>query len=170
MLFGSGAYTYDVVENWWTLPDGWSFGWIPAVAVDSKDRVYVYSRSEHPMIVFDKDGNFIRSFGEGHFPSAHGMCWGENDTVWLVDSADHTVKQFTKGGEHVITLGTKGSEAADGQPFNRPTDAAVADNGDLYISDGYGNTKVHVYSQSGDYKFGNRCGWCDGAGGPSRQA
>ena len=49
MAFGSGDFVYEVEENWWTLPEGWSFGWIPAVAVDSKDRVHVYSRSEHPM-------------------------------------------------------------------------------------------------------------------------
>lgn len=151
---GSGEYRYELVEGWGQLPDGWEFKQVGAVAVDDNDEVYVFCRGEHPVIVFDKDGKFIRSFGEGHFPSAHGICWGENNTVWLVDSADHTVKQFTKGGEHVLTLGTKDTQGADGQPFSRPTDVAVANNGDLYISDGYGNTKVHVYSQSGDYKFG----------------
>ena len=54
MTFGSGNYTYTVQENWWTLPAGWAFGWIPGVACDSQDRVYVYSRSEHPLIRFDR--------------------------------------------------------------------------------------------------------------------
>ena len=58
MIFGQGDYTYTLQENWWTLPEGWSFGWIPAVAVDSHDRVYVYSRSEHPMVVFDREVRF----------------------------------------------------------------------------------------------------------------
>ena len=49
MAFRTGESTYEVQERWGQLPEGWKFGWIPAVAVDSRDRVYVYSRSEHPM-------------------------------------------------------------------------------------------------------------------------
>ena len=61
MAFGSGKYTYEFVENWGKLPAGWRFGWIPAVACDSKDNVYVYSRSEHPLVLFDRAGNFLPS-------------------------------------------------------------------------------------------------------------
>ncbi|MBT4073974.1 MAG: hypothetical protein HOE75_09860, partial [Chloroflexi bacterium] len=89
---GSGDYRYELVEGWGQLPDGWEFKQVAAVAVDDNDEVYVFSRGGHPVTVFDKDGTFIRSFGEGDFPSAHGICWGENDTVWLVDNGDHTVK------------------------------------------------------------------------------
>ena len=49
MRVGSGEYQYEVIADWARLPAGWSFGWIPSVAVDSRDRVHVYSRSEHPM-------------------------------------------------------------------------------------------------------------------------
>lgn len=150
---GSGNYRYELVENWAKLPDGWVFTQVAAVAVDENDRVYVFNRSEHPIIVFDKDGNFIEAWGEGHFASAHGMCFAADGSLWLADNVDHTVKHFSRNGEHIRTLGTLNVPGADGEPFNKPTDTSVAANGDLYVSDGYGNFRVHVYTGAGDYKF-----------------
>ena len=69
VILGSGEHRYSVVENWAKLPDGWEFKDVAAVACDSKDRVYVFNRGEHPMMVFDRDGNFLRSWGEGHVPA-----------------------------------------------------------------------------------------------------
>jgi hypothetical protein len=73
MAFGSGKYTYEVVEGWGKLPDGWKWGWIPAVACDSQDRVFVYSRSEHPLVIFNREGEFIDSWGEDVLIDAHGI-------------------------------------------------------------------------------------------------
>src|SRR5262249_41276397 len=87
---GSGAYTYEPVENWAKLPPGWSFKEIGGVGVDRHDNVFVFNRGEHPMIVFDRDGNFLRSFGEGMFPRAHGVFMAPDDTIWLTDDGDHT--------------------------------------------------------------------------------
>src|SRR5262249_25439089 len=89
---GSGAYTYEPVENWAKLPPGWSFKEIGGVGVDRHDNVFVFNRGEHPMIVFDRDGNFLRSFGEGMFPRAHGVFMAPDDTIWLTDDGDHTVR------------------------------------------------------------------------------
>ena len=61
---GSGNFKYEVIEDWAQIPDGWSFTDVAAVAVDSKDRVYVFNRGEHPMMVFDRDGKFLRSCGD----------------------------------------------------------------------------------------------------------
>jgi hypothetical protein len=72
-ILGSGEHRYRVVENWAKLPDGWKLTDVASVAVDSKDRVYVFNRGTHPMIVFDRDGNFIKSWGEGLFRRAHGL-------------------------------------------------------------------------------------------------
>ena len=73
MIYGSGSHTYEVQEGWGQLPEGWKFGWIPAVAVDSQDRIYVYSRSERPMVVFDREGNFLASWGEDILKDSHGI-------------------------------------------------------------------------------------------------
>jgi hypothetical protein len=58
---GNGEYTYEPVENWAKLPPGWSFKEIGSVGVDKNDNVYVFNRGEHPMIVFNRDGSFLRS-------------------------------------------------------------------------------------------------------------
>ena len=62
IIVGSGDHRYEVIENWGKLPDGWHYGEVAAVGVDSKDNVYVFARSEHPMMVFDREGNFLRSW------------------------------------------------------------------------------------------------------------
>jgi hypothetical protein len=76
-VIGSGQYRYGVVEGWGELPPGMSFYEATAVCVDSKDNVYVFNRGAHPVIVFDRDGNFLRSWGEDiGFTRAHGASIG----------------------------------------------------------------------------------------------
>src|ERR1700741_4338219 len=74
-ILGSGEHRYRVVEGWAKLPDGWELTDVASVAVDSKDRVYVFNRGTHPMIVFDRDGNFLKSWGEGLFSRAQGPSY-----------------------------------------------------------------------------------------------
>ena len=82
MVFGTGKYTYTVEEGWGQLPEGWEWGWIPAVACDSLDRVYVYSRGEHPLVILDRDGSFLASWGEGTLKNAHGIYIDADDKVY----------------------------------------------------------------------------------------
>jgi len=151
VTMGSGDYVYEPVEDWAKLPPGWSFKEIGGVGVDSKDNVYVFNRGEHPMIVFDRDGNFLRSWGEGVFPRAHGVFVAPDETLWLTDDADHTVRQCTLDGRILLTLGVSGKPAPymSGEPFHRCTHTAMAPNGDVYVSDGYGNARVHKYAPDG---------------------
>ena len=150
MIFGQGTHQYTVHENWWTLPEGWEFGWVPAVAVDSQDRVYVYSRSEHPMVVFDRDGNFIDSWGDDILKDAHGIFIDADDNIYCTEREPHVIRKFTTDGELLMTLGTPDVPGADGEPFNLPTDFALGPDGEMYISDGYGNARVHKYSPDGE--------------------
>jgi len=73
MIVGSGDYRYRVNADWAKLPEGWSFKEVGGVGVDSRDNVYVFNRGEHPMMIFDRDGNFLNSWGEGQYPRAHGV-------------------------------------------------------------------------------------------------
>jgi DNA-binding beta-propeller fold protein YncE len=148
--------TYAPVDGWGRLPDGWRYVEATAVAVDSRDRVYVYNRGEHPVIVFDRDGTFLRSWGEGQTVRAHGITIGPDDSVWLTDDGAHTIRQFTAEGKLLLTLGTaeRPAEPHSGQPFNRPTHVALCPkSGDLYVSDGYGNSRVHKYDPRGRHLF-----------------
>src|SRR5215831_8584388 len=127
-VVGNGAYTYEPIENWAKLPSGWSFKEIGGVGVDNNDNVYVFNRGEHPMIVFDRDGNFLRSFGEGLFPRAHGVFMAPDDTIWLTDDGDHTVRQCTLQGKVLLTLGICGKPAPfmSGEPFHRCTHTSMS--------------------------------------------
>ncbi|MCH7990518.1 MAG: hypothetical protein IID46_15360, partial [Planctomycetes bacterium] len=150
--FGSGAFTYEVVENWDQLPEGWSFVEAVGVAADSQNRVYVFNRGEHPLIVFDSEGNFLQSWGEGKFVRPHGIWIGPDDMLYLSDDQDHTVRKFTPDGELILTLGTSGKPSDTGvqdcdfrtikqagPPFNLPTNLALSSAGEMYVTDGYGN-------------------------------
>jgi DNA-binding beta-propeller fold protein YncE len=141
-----------VVEGWGRLPDGWSFVEATAVAVDAADRVHVYNRGQHPVIIFDRSGAFLRSWGEGMTSRAHGITIGPDGTVWLTDDGNHTVRQFTAEGKLLLTLGDPDhpSPAQSGRPFHRPTHVALCPRtGDVYVSDGYGNSRVHKYDPKG---------------------
>jgi len=148
---GTGEYVYEVVEDWAKLPPGWSFKEIGSVGVDRNDNVYVFNRGEHPMIVFDREGNFLRNWGEGMFPRAHGIDMGPDDTVWLTDDGDHTVKQCTLDGKLLMTIGIPGRPAAymSGLPFHRCTHTALSPKGEIYVTDGYGNSSIHKFSPGG---------------------
>jgi len=120
-------------------------------AVDSKDQVYVFNRGEHPMMVFDRQGSFVRSWGEGLFKRPHGAHFAPDGTLYLTDDGDHTVRQCTTDGEVLMTIGVPGRPTPymSQAPFNRCTHTALSPQGDLYVSDGYGNARVHKYSPNG---------------------
>jgi streptogramin lyase len=169
MTFGTGKYTYQAISGWGKPPEGWTWGWIPAVACDSQDRVYVYSRSENPLVVFDRDGNFLETWGDGILPpkAAHGIYIDDDDNVYCIDNANHCVFKFNRDGELVMTLGTPGQRAEkDGEPFSGVTDLDVASTGELFISDGYGNARVHKYSPDGELLLS----WGERGDGPGQFA
>ena len=88
--------TYEFIEGWGRLPKGWTFTQVAGVTVDSRDRIYVLCRGEHPIIVFDADGEFIESRGEGLFTRAHGAYIDSEDNLYCVDDGDHTVRKFAR--------------------------------------------------------------------------
>ena len=151
LTLGSGEYQYHVNENWAKLPDGWEFRDVAGVAVDSKDNVYVFNRGEHPMMVFDQEGNFLRSWGEGLFVRAHGIHIGPDESIYCTDDDDHTVRKCTLDGKVLLEIGVPGKPAPymSGEPFHRCTHTALSPDGDIFVSDGYGNSRVHKYTPDG---------------------
>jgi len=154
---------YEVVVGWEQLPEGWSFVEVAGVATDSKDRVFVFNRGAHPVIVFDTDGKFIDAWGESIFTNAHGIYIGPDDRVYCADNFDHTVRIFSPDGQLTQTLGEKDQPSDTGfvagkspvlrgaGPFNMVTNVALSGSGDLYVSDGYGNSRVHKFSGDGEH-------------------
>lgn len=166
MRVGAGDFQYEVIADWAKLPAGWSFGWIPGVAVDSRGRVFVYSRSEHPMMVFDRDGTFVTSWGEDILKDAHGIFIDAEDNIFCTERKTHCVHKFDCDGNLKWTLGSPGLPRPPGVPFNMPTALAIAPDGCFYVSDGYGNFKVHKYSPEGVLLFS----WGEAGDGPGQFA
>lgn len=157
---GSGSYTYEVNENWASLPAGWTFGGVSAVATDSQDHVYAFQRKDPPIIVFDKNGAYLNSWGSSAFTDPHGINIVD-DVIYVTDRNDHVALKFTLDGRPLMVLGTRGQPSDTGAtkdielpprsagPFNKPTEMMVAPSGDLYVSDGYRNSRVHRFSAQG---------------------
>ena len=156
IVVGKGKFRYEALDSWPNLPKGIQLIETPGIGVNSHDDIYIFSRNtEHPIMVFDRLGNFQKSFGKGIFSDrTHGMLIGPDDSIFCVDDGIHTITKFSSEGKVVMTIGKPGvhSKKWSGKPFNRPTHAAVSKNtGDIFISDGYGNFSVHKYSGNGDY-------------------
>ena len=156
---GTSWPVYEELAAWAQLPDGWTFHEAVDVAVDNRDRVYVFTRGEHPLIIFERDGTFVDSWGYGQFVRPHGITILEEDGVevlYCVDDDGHWVGKFTANGELLGQFGVRGQGAPEGsgEPFNRPTKVAQDPvSGDIYISDGYGNARVHKYTADGRLLF-----------------
>ena len=146
VILGTGLHRYEVVSDWAKLPPGYEFNAdVAAVGIDAQDRVYCFNRGAHPMVVLDRDGNFLRSWGEGVFKRPHGVHMAPHDTLWPPDDGDHTVRHCTLDGKVLLTLGVPGKPTAylSGEPFHRCTHTALSPKGELYVSEGYGNARVH---------------------------
>jgi DNA-binding beta-propeller fold protein YncE len=161
---GAPSFRFETLEHWERLPAGWDFVEVAGVATDSRDRLYVFNRGAHPVIVLGPDGVFLGAWGAGLFARPHGITVGPDDAIYLVDDLDHTVRKFSPEGELLLTLGVSGCPSDTGAtsvdfrtvrragpPFHYPTNLAVGPSGELYIADGYGNARVHKFAPDGRF-------------------
>jgi DNA-binding beta-propeller fold protein YncE len=160
-----GCYSdfgYAAFDRWAQLPSNRTWIEVAAVATDSKNRVFVFNRGEHPVIIFERDGTYVDSWGEGLFGRPHGIFIGPDDAVYCIDDLDHTVRKFTYDGRLLLTLGSSGEPSNTGAtstdyrtirragpPFHYPTNLALSPLGEMYVTDGYGNARVHKFAPDG---------------------
>ena len=160
---GTSRYTYDVIENWGKLPTGDTFGMVSAIATDSKDRVFAFQRKDPPVLIFDRDGNLTDSWGNGSFEFAHGIHIAD-DVVYVTDRNTSVCIMYTLDGKPIQMLGRHGVHSDTGcenpgdlvpraaGPFNYPAELVPAPSGDLYVADGYRNSRIHRFSADGQLK------------------
>ena len=163
---GTGEFRYEVVEDWEQLPSGLDHPDVADIVIGADDRVYVFNRGARPILEYDRDGTYAGGFGTGVFTNAGGMTLTpDGEQLVCTDDLAHFVRSFTLAGEEVMTLGTPDvpsetgfdgtylSAKFAGPPFNCPTAAAYGTNGDLYITDGYGNGRVHRFDPGGELRY-----------------
>jgi len=171
MRYGVDKYQYELVDGWAKLAEGESFFDIGGISIDSQDRLYIFNRGKRPMMVFDSEGNFLKSWGEEHFDRPHGSCIDPDGSIYCTDDRNHTVIKFDCDGNVLMVLGTKDKPSdtgyrdvpnlferistitKGGEPFNRPTGVALSSTGAIYVTDGYANARVHKFSSDGSHLF-----------------
>ncbi len=140
---------YRPVAGWPQLPPKFELGPVSAVATDAKDRVFVAHRGPKPVLVFDRDGKFLRSWGDDHIDTPHGLRIDPDGNVWLTDIGNHLVMKFDPEGKLLLSLGKKGEPGNKPDQFNQPTDVAVTSTGEFFVTDGYGNARVLKFDRHG---------------------
>lgn len=167
----AGGAAYELDAEWPRLPRGWVLEQT-SIATDSSDRVYLFNRGEHPVMVLSREGELLDTWGEGFFGSAHGLFIDADDALYLPNFRRHAVCKFSTTGELLMTLGSldqpgdpdwngdvraaiRAPLARSHPPFICPTDVAVDRAGRIFCSDGYGNARVHRFSKEGELE----CSW-----------
>ncbi|MGE3805504.1 MAG: peptidyl-alpha-hydroxyglycine alpha-amidating lyase family protein [Gemmataceae bacterium] len=145
------AVAYEVDPAWPTRPKDMPWADMPGIAVDAKDNVYVFTRAVPPVQVYDAKGKFLRSWGDEKLKGAHHVKIDKEGNIWLAVYAAHVVQKYTPEGKLLLTLGTYGEAGRDEKHLDKPTDMAIASNGDIYVSDGYGNARVVQYDKNGKF-------------------
>lgn len=150
---------HKVVMDWAQLPKGWNFTECSGVAVDAKDNVWLFTRGKHPVMQFDKNGKLLQTWGEEIFISPHGIRVDPEGYVWTVDQKGHSVMKLTPDGRVLMMLGrqeldhrhsTSGNNDSQ-YAFNQPTGIAFGPDGDVFVSDGYVNSRVIRFNRDGEY-------------------
>ena len=158
---------YDSVPNFLKLPTGVYLGEGIGVATNSKGHVYVYTRSGEAsrLFEFDQNGGFVREIGQGlyGFQMAHAVRVDSQDNIWVVDEGTDMVIKFNPQGRVTMLLGRRpeshGLAATEPNPhapakpytFGRPTDIAWDAAGNIFIADGYTNSRVVKYDKNGKF-------------------
>ena len=163
-LIEAGEFRFEVDQGWGRLPDSMRAGVVTGVVADSQDRVYLCQQQQDPpVLVFDRNGNFLDSWGTGYVVEPHTMYIGPDDVIYLADRGAHVAMKLSISGEVLLEVGNRGQPSDTGcledegvvlragGPFNRPTRLSPSPSGDLYASDGYRNCRVHRFAADGQF-------------------
>ena len=165
-ILGEGEHKYEAIHDWGELPSRIKYGNTHSVVRDSQGHIYVHhtvhatSESPDSVVVYDEKGKFVRSWGKQYKGGAHGLyLHKEGNTEYLLfcDQLHGIVSKRTLKGEEVWTIGYPSEaepykiKADRSRPVYRPTNLAIAPNGDIYVGDGYGSSYINQYNSKGDY-------------------
>jgi len=145
VILGDRRYA---IHRKWAKPSK-PFGFLSDLMVDGGGRVHVAQRgTDRPVVVFDRDGREVGSWGEGVLAEPHYINAGNDGAILVADRDAHQVLRFDSDGKLLQALGRRHWPELDA-PFNHPTAAAETPDGEIFVADGYGNSSVHRFSSDG---------------------
>jgi NHL repeat len=176
--FHSAHLQFELVEGWQRRPVNWPDEDIAGVCTTPDDDVILYARGQHPVTVYSANGGLLSAWEEGEFSArSHGAFMSKSGELYLVDDGLGRVGRYSLDGKLLGAIGpigaksntgyqqgVEGSVVRAGPPYNRPTNVAVGPSGDIYVSDGYGNARVHWFDHSGRLVHS----WGEPGGAPSQ--
>ena len=142
---------YRVVTGFFKFPAGAVPGEAAGVAVNSKGHIYLFQRTKPMLAEYDEAGNFVQSIGEGLFQHPHCLRVDRDDNLWTTDDGNNLVLKLSPLGAVLLVLGRINTGAEANWLFNKPADVAFAKNGDVYVADGYGNSRVVKFDRDGNF-------------------
>ncbi len=145
------SYKYRPLDNWPKLPAGMELGSCTGIDIDRRDRLFVAGGSDDPIIILDRHGKYLGGWGKGVIENKHSVRI-HNGRAWVTDRGRHQVFEFTLDGKMLQSFGTRGELGTGLEQFNKPSDIAFGADGTMYISDGYGNTRVMVFNADGTFR------------------
>src|SRR6266446_4761977 len=148
---GAEKIEFVPVPGFLRLPAGVTLGRCSAVAIDRRDQVYLFHRAKSPILCFDRDGKFVRGWGDDLIKSPHGLRIDGDGNIWTTDTGHHLVLKFSPEAKLLLSLGTTDKPGTGTDQFDRPTDVAFGPAGEVYVSDGYGNNRVMQFDARGKF-------------------
>ncbi|MBN1393555.1 MAG: hypothetical protein JW959_00795 [Pirellulales bacterium] len=151
------AAWYEVDPRWPRRSESAPWGAMSGAAIDRRRRrIWLFTRSEVPVQVYDAEGKYIDGWGHELIKVPHGFRLDDQDNIWITDCETHVVAQFTPKGKLLKTLGTPNVAGDDGGHFNQPTDMTITPEGEVFVADGYGNSRIVHFDRDG--RFVNQWG------------
>lgn len=169
----SAPNPYTTIEGWAKLPGNRIWGATSAIyPANNGKNIWIAERCGKnlcvgsdldPVVLFDPDGNIIKSFGAGMITWPHGMYVDADDNIWIADAVGyepvpkgvgHTIMKFSPQGELLMRLGQEGISGDGHDVFTKPSDMLVAPNGDIFVADGHdhgGNNRIMKFDKDGNY-------------------
>lgn len=142
---------YRAVPDPLKLPAGANFGEVPSVALDARGHIYVFHRGPRALMEFDAAGNFLHSIGEGLFTRPHGLRIDPDGNIWTTDVGSHLVLKLNREGRVMMVFGRQNSPGETDSQFNQPADVAFGRRGEIYVADGYGNSRIVKFDREGRF-------------------
>ncbi len=129
---------------------GFAMGAVSGVGVGRDGLLYVIQRGPDadPILVFDQQGQLLRSWGKGDFTLPHSLRIDQHGDIWALDAGNSKIIKYSPSGGKLLTINVE-PVPETGSPFRGVTDVAFAPDGSVFITDGYGNSRVLQYTAEG---------------------